>query len=79
MITTLADHGHFKVLGSDRARRQLFLIALERGFLDTIIDRIVIEPFTRMAAVMSRLDQWLCDVVLPTRLPSAVDGGDHDE
>ena len=73
------DRGHFKVLGSDRARRQLFLIALERGFLDTILDRIVIEPFTRMAAVMSRLDQWLCDAVLPARLPSAVDGRDEDE
>jgi NADH-quinone oxidoreductase subunit L len=73
------DRGHFKVLRSDRARRQLFLIALERGFLDTILDRIVIEPFTRMAAAMSRLDQWLCDVVLPARLRSAVGGGDEDE
>jgi hypothetical protein len=64
---------------SDRARRQLFLIALERGFLDSILDRVVVEPFTRLAGLMTRLDQWLCDVVLTARLPAAVDGGDHDE
>jgi NAD(P)H-quinone oxidoreductase subunit 5 len=73
------ERGHFKVLGSDRARQQLFLIALERGFLDTILDRFVIEPFMRMAAAMSRLDQWLCDAVLPARLRSAADGRDEDE
>ena len=82
---------HFGVLPSDGARRQLFLFALERGFLDGILDRFVVEPFTRLAAVLTRLDQWLClprrgraaaeagDVVIPTRLPAAVDGGDQDE
>jgi hypothetical protein len=77
---TAADaSGHLGVLRSDRARRQLFLIALERGFLDSVLDRFVVEPFTRLAGVLTRLDQWLCDVVLPTRLPAAVDGGDQDE
>jgi NAD(P)H-quinone oxidoreductase subunit 5 len=65
--------------GSDRARRQLFLLALERGFLDSILDRLVVEPFTRLAGVLTRLDQWLCDAVLPARLSDAVDGGDRDE
>jgi NAD(P)H-quinone oxidoreductase subunit 5 len=67
------------VVQSERARRQLFLIALERGFLDTILDRFLVEPFTRLAGVATRLDQWLCDAVLPTRLSAAVDGGDKDE
>ena len=73
------DAGHLGVVRSDRARRQLFLIALERGFLDSILDRVVVEPFTRLAGLLTRLDQWLCDAVLPARLPAAVDGGDQDE
>jgi hypothetical protein len=66
------------LLQSDRARR-VFLIALERGFLDTVLDRFVVEPFTRLAGVLTHLDQWLCDALLPARLPAAVDGGDQDE
>jgi NADH-quinone oxidoreductase subunit L len=46
-------------------RRQLFLVALERGFLDSMLDRVVVEPFTRLARRLTRLDRWLCDVVLP--------------
>jgi hypothetical protein len=67
---------------SDRARRQLFLIALERGFLDTTLDRFVVEPFTRLAGLLTRLDQWLCDAVLrvlPVRLPAASEKGEQDE
>ena len=67
------------VVRFERARRKLFLIALERGFLDTLLDRFVVEPFLRLASALTRLDQWLCDVVLRTRLPAAVDGGDQDE
>jgi NAD(P)H-quinone oxidoreductase subunit 5 len=70
-----ADAGR---LPSDRARR-VFLIALERGFLDTVLDRLVVEPFTRLASALTHLDQWLCDAVLPGRRPAAVDGGDQDE
>jgi NAD(P)H-quinone oxidoreductase subunit 5 len=69
-----ADPG---LLQSDRARR-VFLIALERGFLDTVLDRFVVEPFTRLAGFLTHLDQWLCDALLPAR-PAAVDGGDQDE
>jgi hypothetical protein len=65
--------------GSDRARRQLFLIVLERGFLDSILDRAVVEPFTRLAHLLTRLDQRLCDAVLPARAPAAVDEGNQDE
>jgi hypothetical protein len=61
------------VVRSARARRGLFLIALERGFLDSILDRVVVEPFTRMMDLLTRLDQWLC------LLPAAVDEGGQDE
>ena len=69
----------FPVLRSERARRRLFLVALERGFLDSLLDRAVIAPFTRVARRLTRLDAWLCDAVLPARRPAAVDGGDRDE
>jgi NAD(P)H-quinone oxidoreductase subunit 5 len=67
------------LLPSDRARRQVFLLALERGFLDTVLDRFVVEPFTRLAGALTHLDQWLCDALLPARLPPAADGADQDE
>ena len=71
--------GYLEGMTSDGARRRLFLIALERGFLDSILDRVVVEPFTRLARRLTRLDRWLCDAVMPTRAV-AVDGGeDQDE
>jgi NADH-quinone oxidoreductase subunit L len=73
------DGGHLGVLRSERARRRLFLIALERGFLDNILDRAVTVPFTRLASLLTRLDEWLCDAVLITRVPAANDGSDRDE
>jgi NAD(P)H-quinone oxidoreductase subunit 5 len=52
-----------------RGRRRLFLFALERGFLDASIDRLVVDPFHRVTGWMMRLDRFLCD--LGTRsLPS---------
>jgi NAD(P)H-quinone oxidoreductase subunit 5 len=64
----------------ERVRRRLFLVALERGFLDSLLDRVVVEPFTRLARRLTRLDQWLCDVVLPTGRPAVFeDAEDRDE
>jgi NADH-quinone oxidoreductase subunit L len=68
--------GYLDVVTSDRVRRRLFLIALERGFLDSILDRVVVDPFTRLARQLTRLDRWLCDAVLPTRRAVAVEGGE---
>ena len=60
--------------------RPLFLFALERGFLDTTLDRIVVEPFTRAARRMTRVDQWLCGALIPTAAPIAPDAqDDRDE
>ena len=70
--------------------RQLFVFALERGFLDTILDRVVVEPFRRLTDGLTRFDRWLClprlsraaaeagDAMLPTRR-RVVDEGHHDE
>jgi NADH-quinone oxidoreductase subunit L len=63
--------GYLEMLAPNRTRRLLYLIALERGFLDSIIDRVVVEPFMRVASHLSRLDRWLCDAVVlaPRKLP----------
>jgi NAD(P)H-quinone oxidoreductase subunit 5 len=74
-----ANRARFRLVPSDRARRRLFLIALERGFLDSILDRVVVEPFVRLARLVTRFDQWLCDAVVPPRLRIAVEVRDQDE
>jgi NAD(P)H-quinone oxidoreductase subunit 5 len=72
--------GDLEAVTWNRARRRIFLIALERGFLDSLLDRVIVEPFTRLARRLTLLDQWLCDAVLPARRPVAVDAGeDQDE
>jgi NADH-quinone oxidoreductase subunit L len=38
----------------------LYLYALERGFLDALIDRFVVAPFVALASRLDRLDHWLC-------------------
>ena len=62
---------------SVRARRWLFLLALERGFLDAILDRAVIAPFNRAAHQLTRLDAWLCGPVLPAG-PAGDNEGERD-
>jgi NADH-quinone oxidoreductase subunit L len=60
--------------------RQVFLFALERGFLDTMLDRVVVGPFTRAARRMTRVDQWLCDAIVPAPVPLFVEEpDDRDE
>ena len=72
--------GYLEAIASGHVRRRLFLIALERGFLDSVLDRVVVEPFTRLARHLTRLDRWLCDAVLPRRQPVRLEGGEeHDE
>jgi NAD(P)H-quinone oxidoreductase subunit 5 len=72
--------GYLETLTSPRVRRQLFLLALERGFLDTILDRVVVEPFTRAAQQLTRLDRWLCGAVISSRtLITAPEGEGRDD
>jgi NAD(P)H-quinone oxidoreductase subunit 5 len=64
----------------DRVSRPLYLYAVERGFLDTILDRVIVEPFTRLARWLTRVDQWLCGALLPAVSPTAVEAvEDRDE
>jgi NAD(P)H-quinone oxidoreductase subunit 5 len=74
-----ASGGDLGVVRSNPASGQLFLLALERGFLDSILDRFVVDPFVRLANRLTRLDHWLCDAVLLTRGSAAVDRGELDE
>jgi NADH-quinone oxidoreductase subunit L len=72
--------GYVELVTSGRVRDRLFLVAVERGFLDSILDRVVVDPFTRLARRLTRVDQWLCDAVLPAERPALVEEGeDQDE
>jgi NADH:ubiquinone oxidoreductase subunit 5 (subunit L)/multisubunit Na+/H+ antiporter MnhA subunit len=72
--------GYMETLASDRLRRVLFLVALERGFLDAVLDRFVVEPFMTLARRLTRVDRWLCAAVMPVRrAPIAEAGEDRDE
>jgi len=66
-------------LASDRFSRRLYLLAIERGFLDTILERSIVEPFRRVARQLTRLDGWLCDVVMLTGASIATAAGDDDD
>ena len=60
--------------------RMLFLLAVERGFLDSFLDRVVADPFTRVAQRLARFDHWLCDAVVSAdRAAPIPEGGDSDE
>ena len=62
---------------SEQFRHRLFLFALERGFLDGVLNRLVVEPFIRLARHLTRLDVWLCEAVLPKR--QAITVGRQDD
>jgi NAD(P)H-quinone oxidoreductase subunit 5 len=71
---------YLEALIPKRVRVLLYLVALERGFLDSILDRVVVEPFVRCANQLTRLDRWLCNVAIPALPPVAVEEvEDRDE
>jgi NAD(P)H-quinone oxidoreductase subunit 5 len=61
------------------ARSRLFLLALERGFLDAVLDRLLVEPFRRVTGWMARLDRFLCDALIPAAPPIPAGGDDRDD
>ena len=72
--------GVLELITTEGLRRRLFLFGLERGFLDGVLDRLVVEPFTRLARRLTRLDAWLCAAALPTRHAITVEPwDDRDE
>ncbi len=68
--------GPFQMLMTGRLHRPLFLVALERGFLDPMLDRYIVERFERLAARLTRLDQWLCDAVVSLHPLAPLEPGD---
>ena len=70
------SEGWLATVVSRRLRRRVFLAALERGFLDDIVDRAVVEPFVRIARGLTRLDGRLCDAVVWRRDAVCAEGGD---
>jgi NAD(P)H-quinone oxidoreductase subunit 5 len=72
--------GYLEAVITPRVRRLLYLVALERGFLDGLMDRFIIEPFLRFANQLTRFDRWLCNAVIPARPLVAVEEvEDRDE
>lgn len=69
--------GVLETLASERVRRAVFLAALERGFLDSALDRFVVAPFTTLGRGLSRVDQWLCAAAMPARLAETATGDAH--
>ncbi len=70
---------YFETLAPNRVRRLLYLVALERGFLDSIIDRVLVEPFMRIAGHLSRLDRWLCDAGVVTPRPVPIEASENQD
>jgi NAD(P)H-quinone oxidoreductase subunit 5 len=68
--------GYLETMVPDGIRRRLFLFALERGFVDAVLDRLVVDPFYWVTRRMSRLDRFLCDVVTRQMPAILVEGGD---
>lgn len=73
--------GYLERLAPNRLRRLLYFLALERGFLDSIIDRVVVNSFMGFANQLTHFDRWLCDALLPAVRPAVpVEAGeDRDE
>jgi NAD(P)H-quinone oxidoreductase subunit 5 len=66
-------HGYLDTLASNRVRRLVYLVALERGFLDSTIDRMVVAPFIRFACQLDRFDRWLCEALMLTTWQAAIE------
>jgi hypothetical protein len=71
--------GVIERLGSDDLRRVTYLAALERGFLDGFLDRVVVEPFIRLANLLTQIDERLCDAVISARVELAATDEGRDE
>jgi len=71
---------YLEIVASPGIRRMLYLVTVERGFLDSIIDRAVVEPFMQLMTHLTRLDSWLCGAVMLAARPVPVETGeDRDE
>jgi hypothetical protein len=76
---TLSPRGHADGIPPRSAHQRLYLFALERGFLDSALERVIVEPFTRAARALTRVDRMLCGALPDSVRPAAADGEDRDE
>ena len=73
-------HGIDAIGGRAAPSKTVFLIAVERGFLDSLLDRLCVTPFTRMANALTAFDRRLCGAVIPAATAVPVhEGADRDE
>jgi NAD(P)H-quinone oxidoreductase subunit 5 len=63
-----AARGAVDGLAPEWLRRRLYLAAMERGFLDPLIDRVIVDPFRRLAHKCAALDAWLSGTPRITRI-----------
>jgi NAD(P)H-quinone oxidoreductase subunit 5 len=68
--------GYVEMLAPKNLRRVLYLAALERGFLDNVIDRAVVTPFMRIASQLTHFDCWLCDAVMLKPRSGPIEAGE---
>jgi NADH-quinone oxidoreductase subunit L len=71
-----ANAGIFEAVMPGRLRRQLFLVALERGFLDSLLEGAILAPFVQLSRGLMWVDRRLCDVVMPAPAGAQADEGD---
>ena len=67
--------GLLERLVPERARRELFLFVLERGFLDGALDRFVVTPFLSVARQLTEVDRRLCDALIASSV--SLDAGEE--
>ncbi|MCC7418528.1 MAG: oxidoreductase [Acidobacteria bacterium] len=71
--------GLLETLAPESVRRRLFLAVLERGFLDSILERAVVQPFERTARRLTSLDRWLCGAPMSAGQPMAFEAESRDD
>ncbi len=60
----LARESHAPIgLPSPRVPRAWYLVRLERGFVDELLDRVVVRPFSRAARLLDRADRVTCELL----------------
>jgi NAD(P)H-quinone oxidoreductase subunit 5 len=58
-------HGIDAVSERSAPSNTVFLIAIERGFLDSLLNRFIVTPFMRATNALTAFDRRLCNAVIP--------------